>query len=240
MYRSNAWRRGRTTDSEPERIRILSVQELLDRIAVECPNPLRENEKKITIGFVGYPNVGKSSTINALVGEKKVTVSSTPGKTKHFQTIHLDETTVLCDCPGLVFPSFATTKAEMVINGVLPIDQLREHTGPAQLVAQRIPRHALQTIYGIIIKTLDAERNVNLSLPVKGDDLCQAFAIARGFRKAAQGNPDEARASRFILKDYVNVSGSNFILNVGFFSYQMSLNYVVTTLKHISCISGFT
>jgi large subunit GTPase 1 len=38
-----------------------------------------------TIGMVGYPNVGKSSTINALLTYKKVSVSSTPGKTKHFQ-----------------------------------------------------------------------------------------------------------------------------------------------------------
>lgn len=34
---------------------------------------------------VGYPNVGKSSTINALMQEKKTSVSATPGKTKHFQ-----------------------------------------------------------------------------------------------------------------------------------------------------------
>lgn len=39
----------------------------------------------VTIGLVGYPNVGKSSTINALLIEKKVSVSATPGKTKHFQ-----------------------------------------------------------------------------------------------------------------------------------------------------------
>lgn len=68
------------------------------------------------IGLVGYPNVGKSSTINSLIGEKKVSVSATPGKTKHFQTIHLSENIVLCDCPGLVFPQFATTRADLVIN----------------------------------------------------------------------------------------------------------------------------
>lgn len=34
---------------------------------------------------VGYPNVGKSSTINALFRGKKVPVSATPGRTKHFQ-----------------------------------------------------------------------------------------------------------------------------------------------------------
>ena len=39
----------------------------------------------VTIGFVGYPNVGKSSTINTLLNVKKVPVSATPGRTKHFQ-----------------------------------------------------------------------------------------------------------------------------------------------------------
>jgi large subunit GTPase 1 len=43
------------------------------------------HQRKANIGLVGYPNVGKSSTINALVGAKCVAVGSTPGKTKHFQ-----------------------------------------------------------------------------------------------------------------------------------------------------------
>src|ERR1700749_1170207 len=87
----------------------------------------------VTVGLVGYPNVGKSSTINSLVGAKKVSVSATPGKTKHFQTIHLTKDLIICDCPGLVFPQFATTKADLVCDGVLPIDQLREYTGPITL-----------------------------------------------------------------------------------------------------------
>ena len=46
------------------------------------------------VGMVGYPNVGKSSIINVLMGttaamhgSTRVRVSATPGKTKHFQTI---------------------------------------------------------------------------------------------------------------------------------------------------------
>jgi ribosome biogenesis GTPase A len=109
---------------------------------------------KLVVGLVGYPNVGKSSTINALIGEKKVSVSSTPGKTKHFQTIHLSDI-VLCDCPGLVFPQFATTKADLVCDGVLPIDQLREHTAPVALLVKRIPKPILEATYGITMKTRD-------------------------------------------------------------------------------------
>lgn len=39
----------------------------------------------MTVGMVGYPNVGKSSTINTLLKKKVVPVSNTPGKTKHLQ-----------------------------------------------------------------------------------------------------------------------------------------------------------
>lgn len=43
------------------------------------------NEYSLFNFQVGYPNVGKSSTINAILMTKKVSVSATPGKTKHFQ-----------------------------------------------------------------------------------------------------------------------------------------------------------
>jgi large subunit GTPase 1 len=112
---------------------------------------------KVVVGLVGYPNVGKSSTINTLLGEKKVSVSSTPGKTKHFQTIHLSTNIVLCDCPGLVFPQFATTKPDLICDGVLPIDQMREHTGPTALVVKRIPKEVLEAIYGLSIKVESVE-----------------------------------------------------------------------------------
>lgn len=152
--------------------------------------------------MVGYPNVGKSSTINALIGAKKVSVSSTPGKTKHFQTIHLSENVILCDCPGLVFPNFAFTKADLVCNGVLPIDQMREYTGPVGLVTQRIPQRFLEAIYGIQIKTRPLEEGGS-GIPT-GEELLRAYARARGFQTQGLGQPDEARASRYVLKDYVN------------------------------------
>jgi len=151
---------------------------------------------------VGYPNVGKSSTINALIGAKKVSVSSTPGKTKHFQTIHLSEKVLLCDCPGLVFPNFATTKAELVCNGILPIDQLREFTGPAGLVAKRVPQPFLEALYGMKIVTRPLEEG-GTGVPT-AEELLMAYAKARGFTRTGQGQPDESRAARYILKDYVN------------------------------------
>ena len=133
-----------------------------------------QHPTKLVVGLVGYPNVGKSSTINALIGEKKVSVSSTPGKTKHFQTIHLSPSLVLCDCPGLVFPQFATTKADLVCDGVLPIDQMREHTGPTALVVKRIPKEVLEAIYGLSIRTKGVEEGGDGK--ITGTDLLVAYA----------------------------------------------------------------
>ncbi|XP_004343924.1 large subunit GTPase [Capsaspora owczarzaki ATCC 30864] len=157
-------------------------------------------DEVLNIGLVGYPNVGKSSSINALMGEKKVAVSATPGKTKHFQTINVSEDLILCDCPGLVFPTFLSTKAEMVCNGMLPIDQLREYVGPTALVAQRIPRRVIESTYGI--KLIRPAEGQDPDRPPTAHELLHCYGFNRGFM-TAHGSPDEPRSARYILKDYV-------------------------------------
>ncbi|RWA06938.1 hypothetical protein EKO27_g8157 [Xylaria grammica] len=137
--------------------RILTVEELEDIFIQQAQDP-DDPDRRLEIGLVGYPNVGKSSTINALIGAKKVSVSATPGKTKHFQTIHLSDKVILCDCPGLVFPNFATTKAD-----------LKEELVSPQLAS-----------------------------------FLSAYAKARGFKTQGVGQPDESRAARVVLKDYVS------------------------------------
>ncbi|KAF9244535.1 hypothetical protein BU15DRAFT_85913 [Melanogaster broomeanus] len=197
-----------TPDGRDPRTKVLSVLELEGLFVTAAPDlsiftgPTGEPPTKLVVGLVGYPNVGKSSTINALIGEKKVSVSATPGKTKHFQTIHLSSSIVLCDCPGLVFPQFATTKAALVCDGVLPIDQMREHSGPVALVVKRIPQDVLEATYGLSIMVRGVEEGGDGKL--RAEDFLIAYAIARGFMRSGQGNPDEARAARYILKDYVN------------------------------------
>lgn len=195
--------------SKSQRTNILDVDELEELFLSNTPDTLPLNQEageqrkhKTVIGLVGYPNVGKSSTINALLGSKKVSVSATPGKTKHFQTLYLSPEIVLCDCPGLVFPNFATTKAELVVNGVLPVDQQREFIGPAGLVSQRVPKDFLENVYGVKINTRPIEEG-GTGVPT-AHEVLRAYARARGFATSGQGQPDESRAARYVLKDYVN------------------------------------
>lgn len=171
---------------------------LLGRAALLEYLSIRSNGSKMAM--VGYPNVGKSSTINSLAGDKKVAVACTPGKTKHFQTVKLSNDVILLDCPGLVFPNRALSKADLVINGILPIDQMREWNSAVTLLVNNIPMNILERTYGIqlehITKGIDGR-------PLDASDLLSAFARARGFCTSFFGNPDESRAARVILKDYV-------------------------------------
>ncbi|CAF0865341.1 unnamed protein product [Rotaria sordida] len=180
---------------------IVNREELIYLLKCLYIHKTTTRENILTIGMVGYPNVGKSSTINSLLQYKKVSVSSTPGKTKHFQTIFLEKDLLLCDCPGLVFPSFVSTKDELIINGILSIDQMRDYIGPVNHVCHQIPRFVLSHIY-----------NIMLPLPKEGEDenrpptsveLCGTYAYRRGFM-THKGIPDGSRAARLILKDYVN------------------------------------
>ncbi|KAH7983471.1 hypothetical protein HPB52_012285 [Rhipicephalus sanguineus] len=121
---------------------------------------------RLTLGFVGQPNVGKSSLLNALVGRKVVSVSRTPGHTKHFQTIFLTDNVRLCDCPGLVFPSLQP-KALQVLTGCFPIAQLREPYSAIQYIAERLD------LPGILkLQPLDGAGDTHK--PWSAFDLCEA------------------------------------------------------------------
>lgn len=179
-----------------EIFKVLSSTQLLDYFKELFP----EITRQITVGLVGYPNVGKSSTINALIKSKKVSVSSTPGKTKHFQTIPLDDEIMLCDCPGLVFPNFVSSKAEMIINGILPIDQMTEHVPPVSLVTSLLPRQVFEEKYGLILPKLDEE---DPRRHLTAEELLNAYGYMRGYM-TQRGLPDNPRAARYILKDFVS------------------------------------
>lgn len=58
-------------------------------------------DEKPQISFIGRSNVGKSTVINALVGQKNlVHSSSTPGKTQEINFFLIDEKAYFVDLPG--------------------------------------------------------------------------------------------------------------------------------------------
>ncbi|XP_041863062.1 large subunit GTPase 1 homolog [Melanotaenia boesemani] len=180
--------------------RLLHKEELLNMFKASHKGS-RCKDGQLTVGLVGYPNVGKSSSINTILRNKKVSVSATPGHTKHFQTLYVEPGLCLCDCPGLVMPSFVSTKAEMICCGILPIDQMRDHVPAVSFVCQTIPRHVLEGTYGINIIRPREDEDPNRT--PTSEELLMAYGYMRGFM-TSHGQPDQPRSARYILKDYVS------------------------------------
>ena len=82
---------------------------------------LHKESKQISVGFIGYPNAGKSSVINALRSKKVCNVAPIAGETKVWQYITLMKKIYLIDCPGVVYnPS--ESDEEKVLKGVVRVE----------------------------------------------------------------------------------------------------------------------
>jgi len=79
---------------------------------------------------------------------------------------------MLCDCPGLVFPNAASTRGELVCNGVLPIDRIKDYLTPMDLLAERIPKVVWNKLYSIC---LDKVKKMT------GTEVLTVFGETRGY-----------------------------------------------------------
>ncbi|CUG91731.1 GTP-binding protein, putative [Bodo saltans] len=147
------------------------------------------------IGFVGHPNVGKSSLLNAVRGTKVVSVSATAGHTKHLQNIPIpSEGLVLIDCPGLAFPVLGLPRPLQAVIGTHQVAQTRDPQSGVAYLGSRLP---LERVYGL--KRLDGGAETD---PWSPYDLCEAYAIKKGFRvKNGKGQADIHRSAISILQE---------------------------------------
>eukprot|EP00930_Biecheleria_cincta_P019261 TRINITY_DN14746_c0_g1_i1.p1 TRINITY_DN14746_c0_g1~~TRINITY_DN14746_c0_g1_i1.p1 ORF type:complete len:574 (-),score=117.09 TRINITY_DN14746_c0_g1_i1:88-1809(-) len=185
---------------------VADCKRLIEELQARLPAGVGEGgSRRGVVGFVGYPNVGKSSVINALFGAKKVSMSRTPGKTKHLQTLELaDSGITLCDCPGLVFPSVVATKAQLTINGTVPITELKDFFSPVALVVEKIGADAILRKYGVSESEV---KDGAIRRGVGGENDAMAHQVLCGIATHRQhflrvGVPDETWAARRILRDY--------------------------------------
>ncbi|CAM5105107.1 unnamed protein product [Natator depressus] len=164
-------------------------------VAMDVGVPSQELYKDgvLTVGCVGFPNVGKSSLMNGLVGHKVVSVSRTPGHTKYFQTYFLTPTVRLCDCPGLIFPSLVHRELQ-ILSGIYPISQIQEPYNAVGYLASRIPIQALLKL---------RHPNTEEGKPETrwcAWDICEAWAEKRGYKTAKVARNDVYRAANSILR----------------------------------------
>ncbi|KAL8426546.1 hypothetical protein Efla_006611 [Eimeria flavescens] len=152
---------------------------------------LMADRKHVSIGFFGYPNVGKSSIINFLKSKQVCKAAPIPGQTRVWQYVALTSKLYLIDCPGIVpLSSEAGDDTTKVLRGVVRPERIstpEEHIGA---VLQRVKREALIVRYGLDEKTTWADQEEFLSL----------LAIRLGKLKKG-GEPDISTTARIMLYD---------------------------------------
>lgn len=104
----------------------------------------QKTKTTITVGIIGYPNVGKSSIINALKRTRAVGVSPRPGFTTSTQEVVLDRDVRLMDCPGVVFDDEAAW-----LGNCLNVDALADPVPAVQKLLERCEQKSLLMTYKI-------------------------------------------------------------------------------------------
>lgn len=109
---------------------------------------LKSDKQAISVGFVGYPNVGKSSVINTLRTKNVCKVAPIPGETKVWQYITLTKRIFLIDCPGVVYQN-KDSETDIVLKGVVRVENLEDASEHIGEVLRRVKKEHLQRAYKI-------------------------------------------------------------------------------------------
>lgn len=102
----------------------------------------------ITVGVVGFPNVGKSSLINSLKRSKAAATGNTPGVTKQMQEIQLDKNIVLLDSPGVVLMTNEQSDS-LILRSAVRVEDLSDPIRPVEALLNKIEREELLKFYRI-------------------------------------------------------------------------------------------
>lgn len=102
----------------------------------------------ITVGIIGFPNVGKSSVINSLKRSKAAVVGNTPGVTKKMQEITLDKNIVLLDSPGVIL-STNDQSDSLILRSAIKVEELADPIRPVEALLNRIDKDQLLKFYRI-------------------------------------------------------------------------------------------
>ncbi|KAI4811326.1 hypothetical protein KUCAC02_014236 [Chaenocephalus aceratus] len=148
---------------------------------------LHTDKKQISVGFIGYPNVGKSSVINTLRSKKVCNVAPLAGETKVWQYITLMRRIFLIDCPGVVYPS-EDSESDIVLKGVVQVEKIKvpeEHIGA---VLERAKPEYIQKTYRI--PTWNS-----------AEDFLEKLAFRTG-KLMKGGEPDISTVAKMVLNDW--------------------------------------
>ena len=145
----------------------------------------------ISVGIIGYPNVGKSSILNTLKRSRAVGVSPRPGFTTAMQEVVLDKNIRLIDSPGVVFDDTDKVNgAETMLRNCVDADSIEDPIPAIEALLKRCSTESLMMTYSIP------------AFPKNDAMIFLAMVAKRNGRVLKGGIPDKVMAARGVLKDW--------------------------------------
>ena len=168
---------------------------LIERVTAERVRQLRAKgvEKTVRALIAGIPNVGKSTLINRIAGEKRAQTGDRPGVTKGKQWVKITPHLELLDSPGLLWPKLGDERlaAHLAFLGSINDEILNIETLAEQLLAE-LRTLAPEALF---------ERYKKLDGTVPEGALLEGVAKSRGFILKG-GVYDTERAARIVLDEF--------------------------------------
>jgi nuclear GTP-binding protein len=164
---------------------------------------LMRDRKHVSVGFVGFPNVGKSSVVNALKGTEACKAAPVPGETKVWQYVALTKRIYLIDCPGIVpdhgnWEITIDAEADKVLKGVVRPEKLSSPSLYIPVLLSRIvDTDRLVKKYSIDPAVIAANPNI-----FSNADLFLSTLATRMGKLLKGGEPDLETVARVVIQDW--------------------------------------
>lgn len=146
---------------------------------------------------LGIPNVGKSSLINKICGNKKAKVENRPGVTLDKQWVSTNIGILLLDMPGILWPKFEDRRVgeNLAITGAIKDDILDIETIATALVSR------LRTSYPALLCERYKLDSIEKYDGLSDYDLLLQIGRKRGCLMSG-GHVDSERVSNMIIDEY--------------------------------------
>ena len=154
----------------------------------------RGMSRPIRVMVVGIPNVGKSTLINQISGRKGAKAENRPGVTRGKQWVTVDNSLLLLDTPGILWPKFEDPEVGMML----------AYTGAVKedvIDIEELACRLMTLLHKYYPQALLERYKVEAESGTSGYELIQLAGKKRGYL-LARGEIDTERMSKVLIDEF--------------------------------------